>query len=246
MALIFLLPLAMHSQTINGIVYGSKASLENIKVANTTKKILTYTDKDGRFSIRASVNDTLVLTSLFYEEKTKIVTNASFEDIVVIELKEATNNLNEVVIVDDSKPFNSETYTEKLKAQMANEYKHNPLLYRPSSGNIGEAIGLLIRTAKKLFKNKSIPETINPITIKQLDSLFSSDDDPLLNNAFLVNDLKIPLEYKNLFFDYFEAQNIDSKILAEEQRLLLIDELYKQSTGFRALLEEAEKAILKE
>src|SRR5690606_40903604 len=76
----FLLPLAMHSQTINGIVYGSKASLENIKVANTTKKIQTYTDKDGRFSIRASVNDTLVLTSLFYEEQTEIVTNTSFED----------------------------------------------------------------------------------------------------------------------------------------------------------------------
>lgn len=246
MALIFLLPLAMHSQTINGIVYGSKASLENIKVANTTKKIQTYTDKDGRFSIRASVNDTLVLTSLFYEEQTEIVTNTSFEDTVVIELKEATNNLNEVVIIDDSKPFNSETYTEKLKAQMANEYKHNPLLYRPSSGNIGEAIGLLIRTAKKLFKkNKSIPEAIKPITQKQLDSLFSRDDD-LLKESFLVNDLKIPLEYKNLFFDYFEAQNIDNKILAEEQRLLLIDELYKQSTGFRALLEEAEKAILKE
>jgi len=249
MALIFLLPLAMHSQTINGIVYGSKASLENIKVANTTKKILTYTDEDGHFSIRASVSDTLVLTSLFYEEKTKIVTNASFEDVVVIELKEATNNLNEVVIVDDSKPFNSETYTEKLKAQIANDIKENPHLYGQSSnGNIGNALVLLGKLVGKLLKNKNkrIPEAINPITIKQLDSLFSSDDAPLLNNTFLINDLKIPLEYKNLFFDYFEAQNIDNKILAEEQRLLLIDELYKQSKGFRALLEEAEKAIFKE
>src|SRR5690606_1162875 len=105
---------------------------------------------------------------------------------------------------------------------------------------LGKLVGKLLKN-----KNKRIPEAINPITVKQLDSLFSRDDD-LLKESFLVNDLKIPLEYKNLFFDYFEAQNIDNKILAEEQRLLLIDELYKQSTGFRALLEEAEKGILKE
>jgi len=67
MLYILILPYTLHSQNVNGIVYGSKAALENIKVTNTTKKTLTYTDKDGRFSINASVNDSLVFTSLFYK-----------------------------------------------------------------------------------------------------------------------------------------------------------------------------------
>lgn len=237
----------MHSQTVNGIVYGSKAALENIKVTNTTKKILTYTNRDGRFSIRASVNDTLVFTSLFYEEKTKIVTNDFFEDTIVIELKEASNSLDEVVIIDDSKPFSAENYTTKLKEQIANDIKENPHLYGQSSGgNIGNALVLIGKFIGKLLKNKNkrIPEAVNPITIKQLDSLLSSDD-KLLNNTFLIKDLKIPLEYKSLFFDYFEAQNIDNNILKEENRLLLIDALYKQSNGFNALLEEVEESLIK-
>ncbi|MBU3822887.1 carboxypeptidase-like regulatory domain-containing protein [Flavobacteriaceae bacterium XHP0103] len=247
-ALFFLLSLAMHSQTVNGIVYGPKTSLENIKVTNTTKKIATYTNKEGRFSISASVNDTLILTSLFYQEKTKIVTNGFFENTIVIELKEASNNLDEVVIVDDSKPFSAENYTATLKEQIANDIKENPHLYGQSSGgNIGYALVLIGKLVGKLLKNKNkrIPEAVNPITIKQLDSLFSSDD-ALLNNTFLVKDLKISLEYKSLFYDYFEAQNIDNNILTEEKRLLLIDALYKQSKGFNALLKEAEESLIKE
>ena len=81
-------------------------------------------------------------------------------------MKEALNSIDEVVITDDSKPFSPESYTEKLKSQIANDIKENPHLYGMSSnGNIGNALALIGKLVGKLLKNKNkrIPKAINPL-----------------------------------------------------------------------------------
>ncbi|WP_157805319.1 carboxypeptidase-like regulatory domain-containing protein [Confluentibacter citreus] len=245
-ALIFLVPLAMNSQTIRGVIYDAESKLKDIKVFNLSKQVTTYSDDAGNFVINASINDTLVFSSLFYEQKKEVLTKDHFENSIVIELKKIMNNLDEVVLTDRSKnkEFDAEAYTTDLKAQIADDIKKNPHLYgqAPSYGLDFIAIASLIG---KLFKKEKFkPDVVEPINYKQLDSLFAKDN--LLNDTFLVNELKIPLEYKNLFFEYFEAQNINDTFLKEDKRILLLEELFKHSKAFKTFLSDYEKGKTKD
>lgn len=244
--LFFLLSLTINSQNIQGVIYDAETKLKDIKVTNLSKKITTYSDDIGNFSIHASVNDTLVFYSLFYEQKREIITKNDFENKMVVELKKAMNNLDEVVVNDTSKnkTFNAEVYTTDLKAQIANDIKKNPHLYTgaPSYGLDFVKIASLIGKLFKKEKVKSI--AIEPINYKQLDSLFSKDD--FLNDKFLVKELEIPLEYKPLFFEYLEAQNINGIFINESNKMLLLDALFKYSNAFKTFLSDYEQGKIKE
>jgi ribosomal silencing factor RsfS len=243
--LLFLLPLTVNSQNIDGVIYDAESKLKDIKVTNLSKKIITYSDDAGNFSINASVNDTLVFYSLFYEQKKEVITKYHFENSIVIELKKIMNNLDEVVVTDHSKnkEFDAEVYTTDLKAQIAEDIKNNPHLYgQQSSGLDFIKIASLI---VKLFKKEKVKSVaIQPINYKQLDSIFSKDN--FLNDKFLVNELKIPLEYKNLFFDYLETQNINGTFINEDKKIFLLDELFKHSKVFKTFLSDYEQGKIKE
>ena len=243
--LFFSLPLTMNSQNIQGVIYDAESKLKDIKVFNLSKQVTTYSDDAGNFSINASINDTLIFSSLFYEQKKEIINKEHFESSIVIELKKILNNLGEVVVTDHSKnnQFNPEEYATDLKAQIAHDIKNNPHLYgQQSSGLDFIKIASLI---VKLFKKEKVkPDVIEPINYKQLDSLFSKDN--FLNDKFLVNKLEIPLEYKNLFFEYFEAQSINDEFLKEDKRMLLLEELFKYSKAFKTFLSDYEQGKIKD
>lgn len=244
--LFYSFPLALNSQNIKGVIYDAESKLKDIKVFNLSKQITTYSDDTGNFTITASVNDTLVFSSLFYEQKKEFITNNHFENKMVIELKKITNNLDEVVVTDRSKnkEFDAEAYTTDLKTQIADEIKNNPHLYgqAPSYGLDFVAIASLI---VKLFKKDKVKtDAIEPINYKQLDSLFSKDN--FLNDKFLVNELKIPLEYKPLFFEYLEAKSINGTFINEDKKMFLLDELFKHSKAFKTFLSDFEQGKIKE
>src|SRR5690606_41248592 len=71
---------------------------------------------------------------------------------------------------------------------------------------------LSLHDALPIFK----PDIIEPINHKQLDSLFAKDN--FFNDKFLVRELDITLEYKPLFFEYLEAQNIHDIYLNEDRK----------------------------
>lgn len=242
-AIIFLLPLAMNSQTINGVIYDAESTIKDIKVFNLSKQLTTYSDASGNFSIHATVNDTLIFSSLFYHQKKEIITKAHFKNSFVIELKKTMNNLGEVVVTDRSKnkEFSAEEYSTDLQSIIAKDIENRPHLYKPSSGNIDDLLKLFIKLLKK---EKIKPVVIEPINHTQLDSLFSKDH--FLNDAFLVNELGIPLEYKSLFFDYCETQNMNGTFINEDKKMLLLEELFKHSKAFKIFLSDYEQGKIKE
>jgi hypothetical protein len=63
-----------------------------------------------------------------------------------------------------------------------------------------------------------------------LDELFKKSH--FFNDALLKNTLKITSEYKYLFFDYCEGQNIKSDYLKKENEFLLLDSLVELSSEF--------------
>jgi hypothetical protein len=244
--LLFLFPAAIYSQNVQGIIYDSESKLKDIKVTNLSKRITTYSDDAGNFSLPATVNDTLVFYSLFYEQKRKIIAKDDFESKMVVELKKIMNDLGEVVLTDRSKTkeFDAEVYSTDLKNQIAEDIKNNPHLYTPTpSGGLNfVAVASLIF---KLFKKDKVkPEVIEPLNYKQFEELFAKDE--FLNDKFLVNELQIPLDYKPLFFDYLDAQNINGTFINDDKKMLLLEELFKHSKGFKAFLSDYEQGKIKD
>jgi len=88
------------SQTIEikGIVKGS-SDIENIHVINKTSNSFTTTNKIGGFKISATLNDTLVFSSIQYKLKSIVISSKNIEEqFVVVNLDESVNVLDEVIV----------------------------------------------------------------------------------------------------------------------------------------------------
>ncbi|MBX2829391.1 MAG: carboxypeptidase-like regulatory domain-containing protein [Flavobacteriaceae bacterium] len=77
---IALLPLSLFAQegeTINGVVLNdaNDAPLENVNIVNLNQVIGTTSDKEGKFALRAAVNDTLYFSYLGFKSIRVRVTN---------------------------------------------------------------------------------------------------------------------------------------------------------------------------
>jgi len=238
---ILLFPLLTFSQNIVGKVYDNTTTVKGIKIVNITKNIITYSNNEGDFEIKAIINDSIAFYSLFHNTKLIKVIQKHFEDILVVELKMTTNQLEQVYLSNDPKlkPFNAETFSNNFKSQIAEDMKRYPYKYgiQPSSNIDFVAIAKLIG---KLFKKKKYNnQVIKTVNYKEFDSLFSNNK--FFNNKLLTTDLKIPNTYKSLFFDYCDAQGIDKKLLANENRFLLLEALYNYSKEFLIILSQYKK-----
>ena len=236
--LLFLIPCTIVSQTVTGKVYDEDSTVKGAKIYNTTKQTLNFSNDSGSFTINTSIGDTLQVSSLFHNKKTIIIKAYHFENPIVIELKKVVNNLDEVLVYDNQKEFNLETYNNTINNELKQDLKDNPDSYEPPpTGNMDfvKIAELLVKLIKKK-KSKKAPIPIVNITQKQLDSLFSTDN--YFNEQLLTIDLKVPNEYKFLFFDYCSAQNLDSKLLLKDNEFLLLNELTRYSETFLKHLSE--------
>ncbi|GAA4960958.1 carboxypeptidase-like regulatory domain-containing protein [Algibacter aquimarinus] len=234
-------PSIILSQNISGKVYDAETNIKGAKINNKTKNIFTYTDETGNFNIPASINDSLVFTSLFHEEKTIEVSSKDFEITIVIELKKIINDLDEVLLTKtlENKEFSEEKYTQNLALQIQNDIKNRPYLYG-ATPNYGLDFVQIFSGIAKLFKKKKKKNiATKTITYKSLDSLFSKHK--LFNKKLLVNDLEIPEINIPLFFEYCEVQNIDDKLLLDKNEFLLLDRVINYSKDFLVILNTYKK-----
>ena len=225
----------MVGQIVNGKVYDAKTTAKSVKVANTNNKIIAYTDDYGDFSIKASINDTLVFSSLFYIKKTIVLTKPHFDEVFIIQLKKTINKLDEVLLTEEPKfkEFSAEEYNTSFNLQLENDRKNRPYLYNSyTSGGVDfVAIAKLIG---KLFKKKR-PDPIRYVTYKELDSFFNNND--YFNSKLLHNELEISEAHRFLFFDYCEARTIENKMLSGNQ-LILLDAFMTYSADFLRIINE--------
>lgn len=231
----------MLSQNIKGKIYDDESTVRGATILNKTQNIVTYSDDAGNFKLNATINDSLVIRSLFHIEQRIIIKEHHFNDVLVIELKKSINTLDEVFLKKqpELKPFDPVETNTTLKNQILEDIKRNPHLYGKSpSGNFDLiAVGKLIG---KLFKSKKPTQAISkPATYAQLDQLFQTNE--YFNNDFLKMELKITLDYTYLFLEFCTAQSIDSKFLLTENRFLLLDILLKCSTEFLEIIDSQKK-----
>ena len=236
-SILIFFPFSVISQNIIGKVYDSKTTVKGATIYNTTKEQINYSNNNGDFEIDANINDTIIFHSLFHNQKTIIINANHFKETLVIELKKTVNELDEILLKNiKHKPFDEKKQTITLNKQIKNDIKLNPHKYgaQPNGAINLLAIAGLIR---KLFKKKKEKHTPTiPITYKQFDSLFTNDT--FFNNKLLTTDLKIPENYKALFFDYCESQQIEKQLVLKENQFLLLEELLKCSNAFLTFLND--------
>jgi len=224
------LPITVSSQTVSGKVYDDETTVSGVEINNVTKKIMTLTDDDGNFKIKASINDTLVFKSHFHLPQPLIVNQNHFEDVIVIELKTIVNELDKVYVEKmNAKEFEAMEVENTMIKQLKSDMELQPYLYEPPPilNMDFKAIGALIA---KLFKNKNKSEPITMANYYDLKALFESD--PYFNSEFLISELKIERQYHPLFIDFCEAKGIEKRLLLKENKFLLIEILIKYSDEF--------------
>ncbi|RED45461.1 carboxypeptidase-like protein [Winogradskyella eximia] len=242
------LPIVPYAQTLNGKVYDAKAPIKNINVFNKTQNRVTVTNEDGNFSIEAKVNDSISFQSIFYHNKTIVLKDFHLNGVAVFELKEILTELDEVEVkAEPEQPvFKEETYNVELQNILKEDIKNNPHLYKPAGATYGVDFVYLIGAVVKLFaKDKPKKPNYHPISYTQMDSLFNKSS--FFNEQLITENLKIPSDKKYLFYDFCEAKQISSKLLKDENKMQLLEELVLNSQLFLILLEQyGEKPLSKE
>ncbi len=235
------MPIHIVAQTINGKVYDAETTVKGALVVNITQNIMTYTNDDGDFKIGAKLKDTLYVSSLFHTKTFIEIKDRDFNHIVIIEVKKAINELDAVLLRDErEKAFDSIKLESQINNQIKEDIKRHPYKYGVQpKGNIDFiAIAQMIG---RLFKSKKPKEKpVIPITYKEFQSLFEKDQ--FFNNTLLTFDLNIPKAYQALFFDYCDAQEIDSKLLSKNKQVNLLEELVICSQEFQKIIAESKKA----
>ena len=228
----------MSAQTVNGIVYDSITTIENIKITNLSSNKMTASDTNGTFSIAAKIGDTLHVSSVFYNEQKLVLKDYHFFESVVIELKQVLNTLDEVQLIEPYKETlaNINVVETELKNQILADIKNNPHLYskQPTAGGIDiiQVIGLIA----KLFENKDkyIEPPFIEMTFEDLESLFENSS--IFNRRFLTQDLAIEEEYIPLFFEFIIKNQLDSKLLEKDKEVDLIELFVQKGKAFNKII----------
>lgn len=237
----FIVGVSFAQDSIHGKIYGDKQVAKYVKVTNILKNVFTYSDENGEFALKASIDDTIFFSSSFYENKRIVVDSLCFSETKVIQLKDKVNQLEEVVLKDNpnNKEFDTKTYEKELNTLIYNDIKNKPWEYKFSSLS-GEGINLkgFKYLKEKLFKKKEQhnieTKKLEPITYIDLKNLNNSDI--FFNDNFFTNELNIPIEFKYIFFEYFDEQKINSELLCDNKRLVLIEKFVEVSNSFLTTL----------
>ncbi len=236
-----LFPFSMLSQSITGKVYDNDTTVKGIDVFNLSQQTRTHTDNYGNFTIKATVGDTLSFHSIFHNKKIVKLTETDFNNVIVIELRKTINRLNEILIQNNIEPkeFNQVAAQNEFGKQVQEDIKKNPHKYGTSSKYGLDVVRLASLIGKLFKKGKRKNTTITPLSHKDLDSLFSNNT--FFNEELLINDLTIPKDYKQLFFEYCGTKNLNKDFLSNKNEMILLDSLVSYSKTFLKIIEESKK-----
>lgn len=88
---------------LEGKATNANKGIADVHVMNTSSNRATITDAEGRFSISAKLNDTILFSAVQYKRMTLVVSRAMLESrYIIVPLEEFINELDEVVV----RPYN--------------------------------------------------------------------------------------------------------------------------------------------
>lgn len=225
----------------------AKDDVEGIHVLNKTASKFTISNADGSFIIKAKALDTLFISSLKYENKTLIVTQANEETTTLsVSLVEKINALNKVVV--------GSKLTGSLQADLENsEYKPDinfydlgipgntklPLtqnerrLYDADAGSLGN-IGLGFGVNFNKLLNTISGRTKKLRAIVRLDNKEKCIKKLRANyEAILFEKDTLTEPLKNEYFFFAQEGDNFLKLCKDDNKIALLEYLQQQLIAYR-------------
>ncbi len=234
---------AVISQEIN-FLSGSIISDEDIpiNITNVTQKIGTINDERGFFRIKAVLGDTIVFSSVRYQQKTLIVAKEDLEnpnlniqlEIKVNELDEVRLSLYALLGKPEEDIGRIKTYGKKLPLWSFATLDTTPFVKEMGAKTIRNTVianemdktpvNLIAvgRMVTSIFKNKNTKKMEVPVI-----SDFYKDD-------FIISELEIKEVEIYDFKDFLNENQTMEKVLKSKNKLEILEFLLGKSEGFKA------------
>lgn len=214
--LFFLFSYLSYSQNdtiIKGKIVSDLTDLEGIHVINRSKQKGTVTARGGYFEIYANTNDSIIFSSVNLKGITYLVKKDDFEkELLFIPMESMLNELQEITITEYKNinaealgiiPKGMKTYTPaERRLKSAEKLKwYSPLLIPLGGMSVDGLINQISGKTSRLKKELKVEHK------ERFLELLSED----YNDAFVINELKIPQDY----VDGFRHFIVDDKRLIE-------------------------------
>lgn len=198
---------------IKGKIVSDLTDLEGIHVINRSKQKGTVTARGGYFEIYANTNDSIIFSSVNLKGITYLVKKDDFEkELLFIPMESMLNELQEITITEYKNinaealgiiPKGMKTYTPaERRLKSAEKLKwYSPLLIPLGGMSVDGLINQISGKTSRLKKELKVEHK------ERFLELLSED----YNDAFVINELKIPQDY----VDGFRHFIVDDKRLIE-------------------------------
>lgn len=198
-------------EKLNGKVITGLSNLEGVYVINLKTEKAAITDKEGRFSISATIGDTLMFSAIQFRAIKVSLTQEYFQqDLFSVEMNPIVNQLKEVIVKNYSNinalslgiiPKGQKSYTQaERKLYTATDL--NASASASVSGLAGGSISadplLNFLSGRTKMLKKELEVEKKESYLRKLENMFDMDH--------FVNKLKIPSEYVK-GFEYYAVEN---------------------------------------
>lgn len=223
------------SKLIKGQVRNDLVPVENVIIFNTKDNTGTKVNAYGSFEMMASVNDTLVFSSLVFKSKRIILTEADFlKPKIMVPLEVFTNELAEVIIKarKDMSPVSGNTQ-RFVDLQYFGDEKSSPKnTVMPPDGTIDKGMDF-VRIYKGIINilHKNNPEK----TDFHKESSFSDYVIKHVNYSYLSNNLKLKDDEIKLFLVFCENDSKSRTLMNPNLEFQLLDFLANKNKEFKKI-----------
>ncbi len=231
---------------ISGNIYCLEKPLSDIHIINLNNKFGTISNKNGEFRILASVNDTLLFSSLQYKKKKISLSDIQIKNKnIVVQLYPLVNQLNEVyiegltgVLESDMNKVPEDTIP-KISMNFKISFNKSPLEKRKGNEKstihaplipFGVKMKIDISGYKRYIKEKALRYSIK--RKKDFPEKLKKD----FGIDYFTEVLKIPKDKINHFLSYCEYRNIIDKYHNNKQ-LEVIEILIEESENYNNIKE---------
>jgi len=238
--LLSILSLSLTAQEtyLQGQIYADSIADYQVNVINITQKIGTVSNTEGRYKIKASLEDSILFTSLQHKTYILKVKESNLKTKTSIFLELQINELPEVTLNPYDLTGDLATDVDNVKVNFVDQRqfgfgvpreldKIDRELYSASTGILTPLIYALTGERKRLEKRKK-------------NATISSNKNRILrsvDSSLITKDLNIPEIYIE-DFAYFCAEDDDTmSILEKNDPLALIDELKIKAVAYLKLKE---------
>ncbi|MBA0883571.1 hypothetical protein [Flavobacterium undicola] len=219
---------------INGSVLSLNFLISGIEVINKSSEQSTTTNSNGKFSIAAKLNDSILFYHKNYELKGIKI---SFDDIqngtITIEITRKVEELKEVVIHQVNVDWAFDKKWEQLKRDEVEVYRKantlkNPGVYNGTIENGMDFVKIGKMLFGKLLKRKK-EKAVNPEEFKEVAATN-------FDQKFYTETLQLKKEEIEPFLTFCNFDPESKKTISENSNdLILMDFLHKKSIEFKKI-----------